>query len=245
MGAEDMVTQLTDQNLNLEEKVAKLEEEIAELEALQDMNDQLVESNAELEMDLREELDMAHAATREAQRDKEAALETVADRDATIGKFRDLVQKLQEQSLDLQHRLEKESSKPVSSLPEIMDFKKMFTETKAHIKAIDLELRRGDVMQLQQHIKYLTSFMPDTFMNRGGDHDAILVLLLIPRMVHKSEILLGQLKDKFPVVEKIDRAAILKGHSVEQFSFRCRLSFYIYSLQVKYNYYRSIVKAFM
>lgn len=60
-----MVTQLTDQNLNLEEKVAKLEEEVAELEALQDMNDQLVESNAELEMDLREELDMAHAGTRE------------------------------------------------------------------------------------------------------------------------------------------------------------------------------------
>lgn len=65
LGAEDMVTQLTDQNLNLEEKVTKLEEEIAELEALQDMNDQLVESNAELEMDLREELDMAHASTRE------------------------------------------------------------------------------------------------------------------------------------------------------------------------------------
>lgn len=71
--------------------------------------------------------------------------------------------------MDLQHRLEQESSKPVSALPEILDFKKMFTETKAHIKAIDLELRRGDVMQLQQHIKYLTSFMPDTFMNRGGN----------------------------------------------------------------------------
>lgn len=60
-----MVMQLTDRNLNLEEKVAKLEEEVAELEALQDMNDQLVESNAELEMDLREELDMARAAIRE------------------------------------------------------------------------------------------------------------------------------------------------------------------------------------
>lgn len=60
-----MVVILGEQKLTLEEKVSKLEEEVAELEALQDMNDQLVESNAELELDLREELDMAHGATRE------------------------------------------------------------------------------------------------------------------------------------------------------------------------------------
>lgn len=168
LGTEEMVVILGEQKLNLEEKVATLKEEVAELEALQDMNDQLVESNAELEADLREELDMAHATVREALRDRDAALETIADRETTIGKFRELVQKLQEQSLDLQHRLEKETSKPVSNLPEILDFKKMFTETKAHTKAIDLELRRIDVQQLQQHIRYLAAFMPDTFMNRGS-----------------------------------------------------------------------------
>lgn len=51
--------------MELEDKVKSLEEEVADLEALQDMNDQLVESNAELEMDLREELDMSNAAARE------------------------------------------------------------------------------------------------------------------------------------------------------------------------------------
>lgn len=60
-----MVVILGEQKLTLEEKVAQLQEEVSELEALQDMNDQLVESNAELEADLREELDMAQAATRE------------------------------------------------------------------------------------------------------------------------------------------------------------------------------------
>ncbi|XP_018575471.1 dynactin subunit 1 isoform X5 [Anoplophora glabripennis] len=231
LGAEEMVVILGEQKLSLEEKVAQLQEEVSELEALQDMNDQLVESNAELEADLREELDMAQAATREAMRDRDAALETIADREQTIIKFRQLVQQLQEQSLDLQHRLEKETSKPVSALPEIMDFKKMFTETKAHIKAIDLELRRVDIQQLQQHIKYLTSYMPESFMNRGGDHDAVLLLLLIPRLIHKTEILLSQIKDKFPNVDKVDRSAIIKGHSVEQFAFRCRISSYIFALQ--------------
>lgn len=69
--------------------------------------------------------------------------------------------------MDLQQRLEKETSRPVS-VADMTDFKKMFIETKAHTKAIDLELRRVDVQQLQQHIKYLTSYMPESFMNRGG-----------------------------------------------------------------------------
>lgn len=43
-------------------KVKLLEEEIRELEALQEVHEQLIESNHELEMDLREELDMAQAA---------------------------------------------------------------------------------------------------------------------------------------------------------------------------------------
>lgn len=65
LGAEEMVVILGEQKLTLEEKVAKLQEEVSELEALQDTNDQLMESNAELEADLREELDMAQGAIRE------------------------------------------------------------------------------------------------------------------------------------------------------------------------------------
>lgn len=42
-----------------------LEEEVAELEALEEVHEQLVESNHELELDLREELDMALAAKRD------------------------------------------------------------------------------------------------------------------------------------------------------------------------------------
>ncbi|KAF7279198.1 hypothetical protein GWI33_007604 [Rhynchophorus ferrugineus] len=241
LGAEEMVVLLGEQKLTLEEKVTQLQEEVVELEALQDMNDQLVESNIELEADLREELDMAMAATREALRERDAAMETIADRESTINKFRSLVQQLQEQSLNLQGQLEKETSKPMKALPEIIDFKKMFTETKAHTKAIDLELRRVDVQQLQQHIKYLSAYMPDSFMNRGGDHDAVLVLLLIPRLVHKSEILLNQIRDKFPAVEKIDNAAVLKGHKVEQFSFRCRMSYLVFALQgILHQYYFSL-----
>ena len=45
---------------------------------------------------------------------------------------------------------------------------KMFAETKAHARAIDLELRHMEVQQAQQHVQYLVAFMPDSFLNRGG-----------------------------------------------------------------------------
>ena len=65
LGAEEMVETLTDRNLNLEEKVTELLETVADLEAINDMNDQLQENARELELELREELDMANSKIRE------------------------------------------------------------------------------------------------------------------------------------------------------------------------------------
>lgn len=44
----------------------------------------------------------------------------------------------------------------------------MFAETKAHSRAIDLELRRMEIEEAQQHIQYLLAYMPDSFMSLGG-----------------------------------------------------------------------------
>lgn len=59
LGAEDMVEKLTDQNLALEEKVATLEEEKADLEAINEMNEELQENAREVELDMREQLDLS------------------------------------------------------------------------------------------------------------------------------------------------------------------------------------------
>jgi dynactin 1 len=123
LGAEEMVENLTVKNLNLEERVNELEEVVADLEALADMNEQLQEGTKEMELELREELDMALMAKREAQHEVEALHETLADRDMTITKFRDLVQRLQEQIHQLQTSVEREASKPMASISDMMDFK--------------------------------------------------------------------------------------------------------------------------
>ncbi|XP_076166866.1 dynactin subunit 1 isoform X2 [Ptiloglossa arizonensis] len=237
LGAEEMVEVLGEKKMTLEEKIAELEEAVSDLEALQDMSDQLAESSKELELELREELDLALGAARDAYRHRDAALETLTDRELTIAKFRELTHQLQEQCLQLQQRVQStETSKfkmggAEQQLAEILDFQKTFAETRAQTKAVDLELRRLEAEEARNHVAYLLSFMPPAFLVRGGDHDAILTLLLIPRIIQKTEILISQVRDKYRSLDKIDRVAVVKGHSVAQYTFRSHLCSYMYALQ--------------
>ncbi|XP_035742327.1 dynactin subunit 1-like isoform X2 [Vespa mandarinia] len=245
LGAEEMVEVLGEKKMALEQKVTELEEAVADLEALQDMSDQLAESSKELELELREELDLALGSARDAHRHRDAALETLADRELTITKFRELTYQLQEQCLQLQQRVQTtESTKSITrgaeqQLAEILDFQKTFAETRAQTKAVDLEIRRLDAEEAQSHVRYLLSFMSPAFLARGGDHDAILTLLLIPRMIRKTEILISQVRDKYSTTDKIDRVSIVKGHSVEQYAFRSRLCACMYALQTTLGCFES------
>ena len=66
-------------------------------EALNDMNEELAESNRDTELELREEVDLANARAIEAKRKMEAMEENRADYEHTISKFRELVAQLQVQ----------------------------------------------------------------------------------------------------------------------------------------------------
>ncbi|XP_068149725.1 dynactin subunit 1 [Drosophila tropicalis] len=236
LGAEEMVEQLAEQKMELEDKVKLLEEEISQLEALEEVHEQLVESNHELELDLREELEMANAAKKDVLRDRDAAIETIYDRDQTITKFRELVQKLNEQLLELRERSSTNEQKSLQDpslklASETIDYKQMFAESKAYTRAIDVQLRQIELSQANEHVQMLTAFMPESFMNRGGDHDSILVILLISRIVFKCGIVVSQTRERFPAVEAVTREAVTQGHTVQQYAFKCRLMHYIHNLQ--------------
>lgn len=64
---------------------------------MNEMNDELQENARETELELREQLDMATAHVREAEKRVEAAQETVADYQQTIKKYRELTAHLQVQ----------------------------------------------------------------------------------------------------------------------------------------------------
>ncbi|KAM8707622.1 hypothetical protein ACLKA7_014710 [Drosophila subpalustris] len=236
LGAEEMVEQLAEKKMELEDKVKLLEEEIAQLEALEEVHEQLVESNHELELDLREELDLANGAKKEVLRERDAAIETIYDRDQTITKFRELVQKLNEQLIELRDRSSSSEQKSLQDpslklATETIDYKQMFAESKAYTRAIDVQLRQIELSQANEHVQMLTAFMPESFMNRGGDHDSILVILLISRIVFKCGIVVSQTRERFPAVEAVTREAVTQGYAVQQYAFKCRLMHYIHNLQ--------------
>jgi dynactin 1 len=64
-------------------------------EALCDMNEELQESAREVELQLREDVDMANARAAEAQRKLEAVNESINDYKETINKFREHVERQQ------------------------------------------------------------------------------------------------------------------------------------------------------
>ncbi|XP_053623105.1 dynactin subunit 1 isoform X2 [Plodia interpunctella] len=240
LGAEEMVEQLAEKKMALEDQVEQLKQDVSELEALQEVHEQLVESNRELEMDLREELEMAHAATREAVREREAAMETILDRDTTIVKFRELVQKLGEQHQELRNQLEskqgsrapsseKEESVPRSS-PQA-ELGSLVHLSKASTRSIDLQLRALDLAQARARADMLAACLPDHFMSPSGDHDAILLILLLQRLYTKADIILGQIRERFPAVNVWDREAVTKSHTAVQYSFRCQLEYQLHMIQ--------------
>uniref|UniRef100_A0A4W4GL75 Dynactin subunit 1 n=1 Tax=Electrophorus electricus TaxID=8005 RepID=A0A4W4GL75_ELEEL len=236
LGAEEMVETLTERNLDLEEKVRELRETVTDLEAINEMNDELQENARETELELREQLDLSAARVREAEKRVEAAQETVADYQHTIQKYRELTAHLQEANQELMSQQEA-SAEPQQPPAEIFDFKIKFAETKAHAKAIEMELRKMEVAQANRQVSLLTSFMPESFLRHGGDHDCILVLLLIPRLICKAELISKQAQEKFDLTESCSQRPGLRGAPGEQLSFAAGLVYSLSLLQATLHKY--------
>uniref|UniRef100_A0A8C5RV48 Dynactin subunit 1 n=1 Tax=Laticauda laticaudata TaxID=8630 RepID=A0A8C5RV48_LATLA len=237
LGAEEMVETLTERNLDLEEKVRELRETVGDLEAMNEMNDELQENARETELELREQLDMATARVRESEKRVEAAQETVADYQQTIKKYRELTAHLQDVNRDLMSQQEASVERQQQPPPEMFDFKIKFAETKAHAKAIEMELRQMEVQQANRHVSLLTSFLPDSFLRHGGDHDCVLVLLLLPRLVGKAELISKQAQEKFELSENCAERAGLRGAPGEQLSFAAGLVYSLLLLQATLHKY--------
>jgi hypothetical protein len=74
-----------------------------------------------------------------------------------------------------------------------------FEESRGKSRALELDLRKLEAEQAHKHVHYLSKFVPANFMQRGGDHDAILLLLLLPRLARKCEMINAAVKESFYV----------------------------------------------
>ncbi|XP_029931701.1 dynactin subunit 1-like isoform X2 [Myripristis murdjan] len=243
LGSEEMVETLTERNLDLEEKVRELRETVTDLEAINEMNDELQENARETEMELREQLDLSGAKCREAQKRVEAAQETMADYQQTINKYRELTSRLQEDNRELTSQQNANAEQVQQPPAELFDFKIKFAETKAYAKAIEMELRKMEVAQANRQVSLLTSFMPDSFLRHGGDHDCILVLLLIPRLICKAELISKQAQEKFDLNGNPVQGTGMRGPPGEQLSFASGLVYSLTLLQATLHKYEQALNS--
>uniref|UniRef100_A0A3B5BME9 Dynactin subunit 1-like n=1 Tax=Stegastes partitus TaxID=144197 RepID=A0A3B5BME9_9TELE len=234
LGAEEMVETLTERNLDLEEKVREMRETVTDLEAINEMNDELQENARETELELREMLDLGAARVRESEKRVEAAQETVADYQQTIKKYRELTAHLQEVNRELTSQQEASAELQQQPPAEMFDFKIKFAETKAYAKITDQLL-----ISATEHLHHLIMMRADVLLEvLGGLHQWKLVFYLLFFVVClQAELISKQAQEKFELNENCVERAGLKGAVGEQLSFAGGLVYSLSLLQATLHKY--------
>ncbi|XP_054158011.1 dynactin subunit 1-like [Oppia nitens] len=234
LGSQEMVEKLTETNLKLEDKLNEMQEALDDEENIRDLNNQLIEAKEEQVMELREELDMSQSKINIIKNEYSILQETLADYESTIKKFRDLVTQLRQENQELAAKSDSAQTQQISQKVENFEFHRVISDRKAFTRAIDMELRRLEVDQCQKHIGFLSKFLPEVFFSRGGDHESIQVLLFLPRIVRKCEIIERQMIEKYQslAVQEITKQTIVESHdSLRQQVFIKQLLYNLLSIQ--------------
>ena len=198
LGAEEMIEELTDKNIELSQQIEDLKTTVEDLEDLKEINDELEANHTETEKHMQEEIDHGESVITEQKRKSAAQDETILDLEYTVNRFRDLVSNMQSDLQDMrasQQITESEASDLNNRSKAIMDLniKLQVSASKAQTKAIDVELGRMEAQQSAEHLEIVERFLPDGF---GSKRNSVLAYLRFRRLRFKSNLMHGVIKDK-------------------------------------------------
>ena len=198
LGAEEIIEDLSERNMSLSEQVKELQAVIDDLESLKEINDELEANHVQNEKELQEEVDLRDNIITEQVRRFAEQDQTIGDLEYTVSRFRELVTTLQGDLEDMrasQAVTEGESEKLNDRSRAMMDLnmKLQISASKAQAKTIDLELRRLEAQEAEQHLEIVKLFLPDTYKE---DQDSVLALLRFRRLAFKSGMLNGFIKER-------------------------------------------------
>ncbi|KAK1761062.1 dynactin subunit 1 [Echria macrotheca] len=198
LGAEEVIESLTEKNMNFQEEIVELKAVIDDLEALKEINDELEINHVQNEKELQEELDLRDSIIAEQVRQAAQQKESLDDMEYTLSRFRELVTSLQSDLEDMRasHAVTENESEQLNSRSRAMmdlNMKLQISAAKAQVKTIDLELRRMEAQEAEQHLEIVKLFLPDTYKT---DRDSVLALLRFKRLAFKANLLNGFLKER-------------------------------------------------
>lgn len=198
LGAEDMIEELTERNMSQAEQIEELKAVIEDLESLKEINDELEVNHVQNEKEMQEELDFRDSVIAEQARRAAQQEEALEDMEYTLSRFRELVTSLQTDLEDMRasHAVTETESEQLNSKSRAMmdlNMKLQISAAKAQVKAIDLELRRLEAQEAEQHLQIVKLFLPDTYKT---DRDSVLALLRFKRLAFKANLLNGFIKER-------------------------------------------------
>ncbi|KAL2258626.1 hypothetical protein VTK26DRAFT_8009 [Humicola hyalothermophila] len=198
LGAEDLIESLTEQTMNQSEEIKELKAVIDDLEALKEINDELEINHVQNEKEMQEEMELKDAIIAEQIRQAALQKEAMEDMEYTLSRFRELVTSLQSDLEDMRasHAVTENESEQLNSRSRAMmdlNMKLQISAAKAQVKTIDLELRRMEAQEAEQHLEIIKLFLPDTYQ---ADRDSVLALLRFKRLAFKANLLSGFIKER-------------------------------------------------
>ncbi|EGC35470.1 hypothetical protein DICPUDRAFT_94545 [Dictyostelium purpureum] len=202
--SESLVTDLSERNLELSEEVEDLKATVADLESFRDLSEELSDNQAALEKSLRLEVNSKDIEILNLNGQLANLQIKSQENDKTIMQFRDLVGRLQHKLEELR-RKEEEQSEQNSSWSAIQQqlLSKNIQLQNQVIKAtaleIDHQLEKNKSVESQVHLSFVYEYLPEqTFQS---DNDAISMLLLLKRVILKSELAQRYLNRTYKVEE--------------------------------------------
>nr|OQO26973.1 hypothetical protein B0A51_04990 [Rachicladosporium sp. CCFEE 5018] len=198
LGAEEMIEELTDRNMNMQERIDELRGTIEELEDLRELNDELDINHVEAEKQMQDEIDFKDSLIIDRERTAKQQQEALDDADHTINRFRELVAQMQSDLQDMQasKQISESEAKDLSSKSRAMldlNMKLQSSAAKTQLKSLDLELRKLDAQEASEHLEIVKIFLPESFQSES---DSVLALLRFRRIAFKANLVHGAVKER-------------------------------------------------
>ncbi|KAK6748823.1 hypothetical protein RB195_001447 [Necator americanus] len=230
MGAEEMVMNLANKNMEMENQIRQLEGDRDELEALRDMDEQMMEEQKLVEKALLGEIEGLHMKINELQRrmkqeedHRDELISTIMKFRKKVGEQNEEIQDLKDQVLRYQeeltgHKSEENNMASIVSQMQVNVNRTFAESVERQVSAIEVEFAR-------KQMGYLKQFLPDNFTKAGGDNDAVVLNVLFPRLSAKAKLLTKLMAERFPGVPGgTRREHVTKSHKAEQWAHSARIA---------------------
>jgi len=202
--AEDIIEELTDKNMSLEEKVEELQQTIEDLEDLKMISEELEENQSQVEKELRSQMYQKEIKLLDALGVIKNHQNTIVDREKTIEQFREKVTALQHKINKFEKKeveLDSQTSELNNQSLTLMDQNRQLQSSvlKVHAMKLEQQLKQLEVVQVNQHLHFMQSFLPESVFSK--DQDCFKLQLTLGRISFKCNLIAKYVKRNYKLSE--------------------------------------------